>query len=44
MTDIRTRNHNNIFFKTRHDILVYLFLAIAITAVYWQVGNNIFIN
>jgi hypothetical protein len=44
MTDIRTRNHNNIFFKARHDILVCLFLAIAITAVYWQVGNHSFIN
>jgi hypothetical protein len=44
MTDIRTRNHNNIFFKTRHDILVCLFLAIAITAVYWQVGNHEFVN
>ncbi len=44
MTDIKTRNHNNMFFKIRYDILVCLFLVAATIAVYWQIGNHTFVN
>ncbi len=42
MTVINTRK--NTFFNVRPDILICLFLVIAILAVYWQVRNYPFVN
>jgi len=42
MTVINTRK--NTFFNVRPDILICLFLVIAIIAVYWQVRNYPFVN
>ena len=36
--------HKETFFNRRRDVLVCLFLVIAILVVYWQVGNHEFVN
>jgi hypothetical protein len=43
---VKKMNHidKHRIFNIRYDVLICLFLVIAILVVYWQVGNHTFIN